>query len=249
MAKRLAVAVLIVVLLPTFAAAQGGSGSGSAKPGDAKKIATTNKDKLPDLPGSYDKLNGKDEGRTYSTIDGIWAGLHIVFYLAIVSAMVWGAVWLLKKYGARGGLLTILAGMRSSSGRGSLRMLESIVIAPGRSLHIVEVGRKILVIGATAQSVNLVSEITDEAEADAIRRQSFRASPFAKALEDGEATYSEPPLAQGTVSAEPAGALRGAADDLLAKSLRLRRRTEEHPGAQSGAVEGEASAEPGGRAG
>jgi flagellar biogenesis protein FliO len=236
MAKRLAVAVLIVVLLPTFAAAQGGSGSDPVKPGDASKLSTT-KDKTPPLPSNYDKFDGKDEGRGYNTVDALWSGIRIILALAIVSAMVWGMVWLLKRYGGRYGLLTILAGMRSSSGRGSLRMLETMAIAPGRSLHIVEVGRKILVIGTTPQSVNLVAEVTDEAEADAIRRQSFKASPFAKVLEDGEATYSEPPPVPSTGSTDTVDALRAAGDDLLAKSLSLRRRKEERLGARSSVAE------------
>jgi len=206
---------LLIVLLAClpWCGAQGSSGAG-ATPG--KSEVAGKGQAQPNVPRPYSELEGKGEGFAAPAL----YYLKVIFYLILISAMIWGLVWVLKRYGAKGGLLAALAGMRSSSGRGSMRILETLPLAQGRALHLIEIGEKVVIVGATPQSVTLVAVIDDAAEVEAIRKQSYKASPFARRLEEGEETYAAPP-------GEAAVSLRSAADSLLAKSRSLRRRKDE----------------------
>jgi flagellar biosynthetic protein FliO len=177
---------------------------------DAPRGAATN------LPPPYSQVEGQGEGFVASAR----YFLSVLFYLILLSAMIWGVVWLLKRYGGKSSILGALSGMRTSSGRGSMRILETLPMGQGRAIHLVQIGEKVLVVGATPQSLTLIAEIADAKEIEAIRRQSYKASPFAGELAEGEDTYS---LAPG----DAAASLRGAADMLLEKSRGLRRRKRE----------------------
>lgn len=72
-----------------------------------------------------------------------------------------------------------------ASGR-SLRLLESLAIGPHRSISLVEVGGRILVVGATPEHISLLAELTDPEEVQSLldRAQGEGASPFARILRE-----------------------------------------------------------------
>lgn len=59
----------------------------------------------------------------------------------------------------------------------SLQILEAANLGPGRSLYLVRVGERLLVLGVTAHSVSLVAEITDPNEIAAIVDRPDKARP------------------------------------------------------------------------
>jgi flagellar biosynthetic protein FliO len=197
---------LLALVISCFAVCQAQDRPADRAP-ESKRAAPVN------VPPPYSELEGKGEGFG----SPVRYFLSVVFYLILLTAMIWGVVWALKRYGGKSSVLAALAGMRTSSGRGSMRILETLSLSQGRALHLIQIGEKILVVGATAQSVALIAEIADAQEAEAIKRQSYKASPFLRELVEGEETYSSSP-------ADAAASLRSVADTLLTKGEGLRRR-------------------------
>jgi flagellar biogenesis protein FliO len=81
--------------------------------------------------------------------------------LIAVLALAYGSLMLLKRFGYGGG---------KSHGKGSendVRVVTSITLAPNRSVHVLKVpGGKTLLIGATPNSVNLLTELDDDLPTD-----------------------------------------------------------------------------------
>lgn len=77
--------------------------------------------------------------------------------------------WALKLFLVIGLIYLALAGLRwlqkgriqVAAGSTTIRILETTGLAPGRSLHLVVVGEKTLLIGATDHQLSLLAELTD----------------------------------------------------------------------------------------
>lgn len=77
--------------------------------------------------------------------------------------------WVLKLFLVIGLIFLALAGLRwlqrdrirAATGSATIRVLETTGLAPGRSLHLVVVGEKTLLIGATDHQLSLLAELAD----------------------------------------------------------------------------------------
>jgi flagellar biogenesis protein FliO len=90
--------------------------------------------------------------------------------LIAVLGLAYGSLLLLKKVG--------VGGTGSVSGAGapgpSVRVTSSIALAPNRSIHVIRVpGGKTLLVGATPNAVNLLSDLGELAEDDTPEAASF----------------------------------------------------------------------------
>jgi flagellar protein FliO/FliZ len=78
--------------------------------------------------------------------------LSLAVNLGIVLALLYGTLWLLRRFGP-GGL---------AHRTRSIRVIESASLGQGRSLVVVEAGDRRLLLGVTAQHISLVSELPAE---------------------------------------------------------------------------------------
>lgn len=89
---------------------------------------------------------------------GMWDFVRMIIILAAVVGVIYLIFFLLKR-----------SANPKMQNNELMRVLATQTIANNRSLHLVEVGRQIFLIGAGDNSVNLVSEITDKESIDEIR--------------------------------------------------------------------------------
>lgn len=105
--------------------------------------------------------------------------LDIVAKLALVIGLLYGTLlalrWLQRRHHGR---------LNDAAGA-TIRVLETVGLTPGRSLHLVTVGEKTLLIGATDHQLSVLTEIADatvplreeETAFDAELRQQAQANP------------------------------------------------------------------------
>lgn len=87
--------------------------------------------------------------------------LALTVKVGIVAALLGGSLWLLRRYAG----VSARAGGRS----GAVYVADTIPLAQGRALYVLDVGDRALVIGATAQQIALVGEVTDAATLEKLR--------------------------------------------------------------------------------
>jgi flagellar biogenesis protein FliO len=88
-------------------------------------------------------------------------GFKMSVALGIVLLTFGGAVMIAKKFFGKG--LPKLGGKRdAASSKAQLRIESTRMLGQGRNLHVVKFGEKILLIGATAQTINILCEADDE---------------------------------------------------------------------------------------
>lgn len=85
--------------------------------------------------------------------------LAIVFSIALVLALAWGALWLLKKWQDRA-----LAGQGTSSGERGLRFVRALPLGPRERVVLIESGGEILMLGVTAASITVLSRWNEDGE-------------------------------------------------------------------------------------
>jgi flagellar biogenesis protein FliO len=91
-------------------------------------------------------------------------GFKMSVALGVVLLTFGAAVMIAKKFFGKG--LPKLSGKKdASSSKGQLRIESSRMLGQGRNLHVVKFGEKMLLIGATAHTINLLCE-ADEEEVD-----------------------------------------------------------------------------------
>lgn len=93
--------------------------------------------------------------------------LDMIVRLVIVIALIVGVVWLIRALRRRFGFL---AAIPSSSG--SFRVLDSSQLGAGHSIYTVDLGTRILVLGATAAGMSKLTELTNPVEIQELRRRS-----------------------------------------------------------------------------
>lgn len=76
--------------------------------------------------------------------------LQYAWRMALVFALVFGAAYALRRWGAAG---------VGRAARGRVRIVETVPVGPQRFLLLVEVDGRRLLIGATAQSFTLLAEL------------------------------------------------------------------------------------------
>ncbi len=86
---------------------------------------------------------------------GWQVGLGVIGSLALVVVAIYGTLW---------GIKVFLLGKGSVRSRaGLIRIWESTHLSPNRTLHLVEVGERLLLLGATDSQVNLLAELDRDA--------------------------------------------------------------------------------------
>ena len=102
------------------------------------------------LPIADPSLSGASSERPASTL---WLFIRMILVLAVVVACVYAVVYLMKR------------SMNKDVGDGDqfLRVVSSVSIAPGKSVHVVSLlDDKAYLIGVTDNAVNLIGEVTDK---------------------------------------------------------------------------------------
>lgn len=90
---------------------------------------------------------------------GFWDLVRMILVLGFVIGSIYVVFYFLKRSSAR----------RIGGGTGLLRIVDEHALAGGKTLHLIEVGRQVFLVGAGDDSVGLISEITDDETLDTIR--------------------------------------------------------------------------------
>ncbi|MCC6237081.1 MAG: flagellar biosynthetic protein FliO [Dehalococcoidia bacterium] len=89
---------------------------------------------------------------------GAWDWINLVVRLVAVVAIIWGAFWALRWYNRR---------IQTGYGAGrSLEVLETRALGPNRSMQLVRVGRRAVLVGVTVERINQLLEIDDPEEVE-----------------------------------------------------------------------------------
>ncbi len=105
---------------------------------------------LPDYDTTLDPamVTAKSDSRPFWQV-AVDMGVKLLLVIGLVYATLIGIRWLQKfKNPITGGGATI-------------QLLETVGLAPGRSLHLIVVGEKTLLLGSTDQQISLLSELAD----------------------------------------------------------------------------------------
>ena len=103
---------------------------------------------------------------------GMSLAVNVTLKLALVIALIYGGMYLLRRWPA--GWLAV--------NKKRVALLETTRLSPRQALHLVQVGDRTLLVGATDQAVTLLTEIELPAESGALQTQP--ASPaFTHALD------------------------------------------------------------------
>ncbi|MDR1893271.1 MAG: flagellar biosynthetic protein FliO [Spirochaetales bacterium] len=95
-----------------------------------------------------------------------WDVIRMILIFLLVLAVIYAVFRLLKK-----------AAGPSPGNSELIKVRGSCVLSPGRTLHLVEVGREILLVGAGESAVNLVARIDDKDSLDELHFLFSTASP------------------------------------------------------------------------
>ena len=92
--------------------------------------------------------------------------LSFIFKLALVVGLAYGTIWVLKRFNVQG--------LKRSSEH-TIRVVENTTLAANRSLHLVEVGSKRLLVASTPGQISLLTEV--ESEQPAVEKKLADAAP------------------------------------------------------------------------
>jgi flagellar biogenesis protein FliO len=108
---------------------------------------------------------------------GLGDAVSLAWRLGLVALVLGGAVVALRWWGRR------LSAPTSQSGL--LRIADTLPLGSGRTIHILEAGDRVYVIGATPHHVSLIGEVDRLHAAEALREGRSRATfpPFSQALQ------------------------------------------------------------------
>jgi flagellar biogenesis protein FliO len=97
--------------------------------------------------------------------------LRLILALGLTIGLIYLTVWGLKVLWEKKGFTGV-----SESGK-PVRILASVYLAPRKSIQLVEVGRRILVVGSGNEEVHPLDVITDPEEIEAIRKECQQGFP------------------------------------------------------------------------
>ncbi len=173
------------------AAAQEAAAAGNAASGSAAPPAPD----LTPLPG------GAEPGAAARPLAAAATGDFV--RMVVVLGAVLGAIYLLFLLLKRG------ARVRGRGGNGGgIALLGSRSLGGSRSLHLVQVGRGVYLVGATDQALNLIAEVTDRDAIDALPAASAAGNGAGRSFSD---LVAELGAAVGGGSPAPAAAAQPAA--------------------------------------
>ncbi len=102
--------------------------------------------------------------------------LGLLWRLALVAGVIWLSILALRRFVTRS--------QRTSNAAGTLKVLETIGLASNRTVHLLEAGDRVLVVGSTPNHMALLAELTDAEVVTALRRGADRGTTRIATLGD-----------------------------------------------------------------
>lgn len=106
---------------------------------------------------------------------GVWDWVNLVVRLFVVIGIIWFAFWVMRWYNRR-----IQTGYGASR---ALQVLETRALGPNRSLQLVRVGRRAVLVGVTPERINQLLAIDDPEEVDRLAEAAIADRTAAPGLE------------------------------------------------------------------
>jgi len=89
---------------------------------------------------------------TGAGLDSLWPSfIQLAGALVFVLVLIWGTTWLARR---------LLKGRWSPGGGARMQVLERLHLAPKKSVEIVSVGNRVLVLGITESQIGLLTELS-----------------------------------------------------------------------------------------
>ncbi len=111
--------------------------------------------------GAVDPDSAKTAGMTEPAIT-FPEVLRVILVLGFVLFLIFAAIWVMKKYSP---------GMMRGTQSRAVKVLSTTYLGPKKSLHLIEVLDRILLVGMTENSVNSLAEFTKAEEIDQLKQQ------------------------------------------------------------------------------
>lgn len=105
-----------------------------------------------------------------------WQLINTLLKLALVLVLAYVALLTLKKY-QQGGRSSLRGLPKFGKSQRVIHVLETASIGQGRTLHLLMVGGRVLLVGAAGQQINLLGDVTDDAEVQAMMNGSNDNTP------------------------------------------------------------------------
>jgi flagellar protein FliO/FliZ len=154
--KRIALVLCAVLALGSGAVAGAQGSDAASQPAAGNAVGTARSGDETAYPISDNSAPGKsaNNAASYSPLSDF---LRMIVVLALVLAAIYGVYRLMKR-------LAKPQVVDSSA----VKILASTSLGPGRALHVIALGSKTYLVGATDASVNLVTEVEDKEFIDAL---------------------------------------------------------------------------------
>lgn len=121
---------------------------------------------VPDTTGSTQQVApAQDDGVSNGFSLGGGELVSLAWRLALVVVIIFVSIAGLRWWGKRA------TGPKSSTG--FLRVVDTLAISNGRSIHLVALGDRVIAVGATAQQISLLNELSEE-EANKVLEETAR---------------------------------------------------------------------------
>jgi len=125
----------------------------------------------------------------------IWDFLRMIFVLAVLVGLIWGFVYLMKRFT-----------QRPNSELDGVRLLATFNLSPTRVLYFVEVGEKVLLLSGAENGVNHLMQIDDQVLIDHLRLKAAQVKPpsqpfwdiFKKMFGSNQPPFGTPPSQSST---------------------------------------------------
>ena len=165
----LSLCFIFVLVLP--AVAQGSPKSAASPPAAARaSVSSSSASVDPGLPNEKTLLIGGPQNAAKSSKSakplGVWSFVQMILVLGLVIAGIYLLFFFLKR----------MSGTKQPENQ-VISVLSTRVLQPNRSLHLVDVGGSLFLVGTSENSVNLVSTIQDKDAVDEIRLRVAQTGP------------------------------------------------------------------------
>ncbi len=163
-------ACLVLAALTALPAFSQAASQKNGQPGAASAAQPVNESEMliADAPGGGEAAGGETAapGARAASAVSTWDFVRMLLVLALVVAAIYVLLWLLRR---RTG--------RRVQENDLIRVLGSRTLAGTRSLHLVEVGTRVYLVGSADGGVDLISEITDPESRDSLRLTAAEETP------------------------------------------------------------------------
>lgn len=163
-------AIVIVVGLLLMSGMPGGSAPASPSPGPATPAVADTNTSQPDQFAIRD-YSEFEQGGGVDLPSSDWLGLlaGMALKLAFVIALIYLVIRVLKHY--------VYKRRPQQVARRPVSVLSSVNLAPNRTVYVLDVAGKLLVVGATPGQMSLLTEVTDPAAIEEVRLLSAESPP------------------------------------------------------------------------